>query len=321
MTYVNQGLIQPADYVNRVNNINTIWGAGGGNTGYGQNTISGVVSQELITAAQWLSLFNTIQLAALQQGSAIQAMPAPTTGDVISVVAAVDSNLTVVNNQKLYAAANGAQYATITGANSYLTGTGTGPWKLFFNQQITWSTVNAARYFFNAGGRIKIETSKTSTGQLGDPDWNNLATTLMGDIYVTAGNTAGYNIAGQTYFGVDRVGGSGTPTVQVSNAGWYQLTPAAAFTTVYQQFSNTAPYNNNSISVLISKNAAQTQLNIQVIWDNREGDSITGGTAASGATPGTAPCTVVSYFPPSTTYLTNTWGTPVITGSVSLVFG
>jgi hypothetical protein len=321
MTYVAQGLIQPADYSNRINTLNTIWGAGGGDTGYGQAELSGVVSGDLVTANQWFGLFNTIELASLQQGSPILSMPTPTTGSLISAIGNVDTNLVTINTRRLYASANGAQYTAWTGTNSQTAASGQGPWTLTFNSQVTWNSINAARYFFNGGGRIKIETSKTSTGQLGDADWNNLASTLMGDIYITAGNTAGYSIAGQTYFGVDKVGGTGTPSVLVSNAGWYQLTPAAAFTTVYRQFSNTAPYNNNSIRVLISKSASQTQLNISVIWDNREGDPISGGTAPSGATPGTAPCTIVTYFPPSTTYISNTWGTPTIVGSVSLTFG
>jgi hypothetical protein len=221
----------------------------------------------------------------------------------------------------LSAAANGNQFTAYTGTNSRTSNIGTGPWTLTFDSIVTFDSLNQARYFFNGGGRIKIETSKTSTGQLGDADWNYLSSTLAGDIYISAGNVSGYNIAGQTYYGVDKIGGTGTPSLLVSNAGWYQLTPAAAYIPVYRQFSQTSPYNNNSITVNISRNAAQTQLNIQVIWDNREGDAITGGTAPSGATPGTAPCTIVTYFPPSNTYISQTWGTPQINGSVSLTFG
>ena len=42
-------------------------------------------------------------------------------------------------------------------------------------------------------------------------------------------------------------------------------------------------------------------------------DPISGGTASTGATPGTAPTTICTYFPPSTTYLTTaSWGTPTV---------
>ncbi len=46
------------------------------------------------------------------------------------------------------------------------------------------------------------------------------------------------------------------------------------------------------------------------------GAAISGGTATTGITFGTAPATVGTYFPPETTYLTNTWGTPTVASSV-----
>lgn len=321
MTYVAQGLIQPTDYNSRVTTLNTSWANGANDFGYGQTGLSGVSPGTTVTSAQWSSLFNTITAMATHQGTAIFNMPNPSTGSLIAAVNDLDGNLALISANRLSAALNGTQFTAYTGTNSQTSSTGTGPWTLTFSSTVTFANQNEARYFFNAGGRIKIETSKTSTGLPGDSDWNFLASILMGDIYITAGNVSGYNIAGQTYFGIDKIGGSGTPSLLVSNAGWYQLTPAAAFVPVYRQFSTTAPYNNNSITVSVSKNAAQTQLNIQVVWDNREGDNISGGTAAAGPVPGTAPCSIVTYFPPSTSYISQTWGTPQINGTVNLTFG
>ena len=45
--------------------------------------------------------------------------------------------------------------------------------------------------------------------------------------------------------------------------------------------------------------------------------TISGGTATTGITFGTAPATVVTYFPPESTYITNTWGTPTVASTVS----
>jgi hypothetical protein len=53
------------------------------------------------------------------------------------------------------------------------------------------------------------------------------------------------------------------------------------------------------------------------LWSNSDSDPITGGTAASGATPGTAPCTIVTYYPPETTNLTSTWGTPTVAATTT----
>jgi hypothetical protein len=46
-------------------------------------------------------------------------------------------------------------------------------------------------------------------------------------------------------------------------------------------------------------------------------DAITGGTATTGITFGTAPATVVTYFPPATTYIANSWGTPTIAATTA----
>jgi len=46
-------------------------------------------------------------------------------------------------------------------------------------------------------------------------------------------------------------------------------------------------------------------------------DNISGGTATTGISFGTAPATVVTYFPPSTTYLSASWGIPTVAASVA----
>jgi hypothetical protein len=45
--------------------------------------------------------------------------------------------------------------------------------------------------------------------------------------------------------------------------------------------------------------------------------NITGGTATTGISFGTAPSTVVTYFPPETTYLSNVWGAPTVASTVA----
>lgn len=91
----------------------------------------------------------------------------------------------------------------------------------------------------------------------------------------------------------------------------------AAATEIYKQFSPTAPYTSDYIRYTAAVNAGRTTLTIVAEWVGVDGDPISGGTAASGGTAGTAPCTLVTYYPPSTTYLTNTWGTPTVAATVS----
>jgi hypothetical protein len=90
---------------------------------------------------------------------------------------------------------------------------------------------------------------------------------------------------------------------------------------IYKQFDSVYTYTNNFIQISASK--TDTVITLTTVWSDA-GDAtpfgstndISGGTATSGITFGTAPATVVTYYPPSTTYLTSTWGTPTVAASV-----
>jgi hypothetical protein len=321
MTYTSGGLIQATDYNGFVSttsgaNVNNVWSTGSSDAGWGQPALSTVSATNTITATQWATLVNTLTNMGGQTGTTITARAAPTAGTVISVLAAINTDLTNITTNRQNAVANGTQFTGWTGTNSKTAAT-SGAWTITFTNTVTFASADAARYFFNAGGRIKIDVSKTSTGATGDPEWNDLANTLCGDIFITGG-TATQTIAGTNYTGTTRIGGSASPNILATTTGWYDLTPGAAATIVYKQFADTAPYTNNFIQHSIARNAGSTALTITTLWSNPEGDPISGGTAASGATPGTAPCTIVTYFPPSTTFLsTASWGTPTVAATTA----
>jgi hypothetical protein len=233
--------------------------------------------------------------------------------------------LTAITSARGNAIANGTQYVTWTGnsAKTTATGSGTSAWTITFTHTITFASANAARYFFNAGGRIKVEFNKSSTGTEADDEWNDLATTLCGDIYITGG-TATQTIAGTAYTGTTKTGGTGTPSTLATTTGWYDL--LTTDTLLYQQYADTAPYTGQYIAVNAKTAGTGTQLVLTTTWVDPGGssagssDDITGGTdtASPFSSFGTAPATVVTYFPPSSTYLTTaSWGTPTIAASVS----
>ena len=77
-------------------------------------------------------------------------------------------------------------------------------------------------------------------------------------------------------------------------------------------------YSGNYVEVT----AAYTAPNLTFVttWHSPAGNSavnISGGTATTGIAFGTAPATIVTYFPPETTYLANTWGTPSVASTVA----
>ena len=316
MTYTVGQLIQATDYNGFVStnvgaNVNVVW-----NTGYGQTAISTVSAAGTITAAQWASLVNTITSLGAHTVTPLTARSAPTAGTTIAVLADVNSDLGRIFSNRYNAVSSGSQYTGWTGTNSKTSNTSGANWTITFTNTVTWASADAATYFFNAGGLIKIDVSKTSTGELGDAEWNDLANTLSGDIYISGLATA-HTIAGVSYTGTTRIGGSLSPSIYSTGTGWDALTAGAGGTIVYKQFADTAPYTSNFIQHTIAKGAGSDTLVITTLWSNADSDVISGGTAASGATPGTAPCTIVTYYPPETTNLSVTWGTPTVVASTT----
>jgi hypothetical protein len=333
MTYSVGGLIQATDYNGFASttsgaNVNNVWGVGSTDTGYGQSTTLATVSAGgTVTATQWASLVNRISSMASHQGTTITARTAPVAGNLIQVLAAVNTDLTAITNARGNAVANGTQYGTFSGTTSKTsaTGSGTTAWTITFTHTITFASANAARYFFNAGGRIKWETSKTSTGTVADTEWNDLANTLVGDIFITGG-TGTQTIAGTAYTGTTKSGGTGTPNTLTTTTGWYDLTTGD--TLIYKQFADTAPYTGSYIQINAKTAGSGTQLVLTTVWADPGGsgagstDAITGGTGVSSPATSigaaTAPTTLVTYFPPSSTYLTEaSWGTPTIAATVA----
>ena len=330
MTYSSGGLIQAADYNGFVSsnsgaNVNGIWGAGTGDAGYGQTPLATVSAAGTITATQWATLVNTISSIASHQGTTITSRTAPVAGNTINILSNLNTDLTTLTTNRGNAAANGVQYGTFSGTTSKTAGTGSGSsaWSITFTHTITFANANAARYFFNAGGRIKIDFGKTSTGTLADAEWNDLANTLCGDIYITGG-TATQNIGGTNYTGTTKIGGTGSPNILLTTTGWYDLTTGDSV--IYKQFADTAPYTGQYIQVAAKTAGSGTQLVLTTTWFDPGGsaagssDVISGGTATGSPNTtitGTAPTTLVTYFPPNNVYLTASWGTPTITASVA----
>lgn len=328
MSYISGGLIEASDYngftTDASTGLNRFWSTGSTTSGWGQTAVSAVSVGATVTATNWATLVNTLSSAGSQTNTAITSRSAPTTGTLIEILSNVSTDIQNINTNRGNAALSGSQFTSWTGTSSKTTATGSGKnaWTITFTHTITWASADAARYFFNAGGRIKWETSKTSTGTDADEEWNDLANTLVGDLFITGGWTT-QTIAGTAYTGVTKSGGTGTPTTLLTTAGWYNLTTSD--TTIYQQFADTFPYTGQFIRVQARTASAGTQLILTTVWSDPgslstgyANDNISGGTATTGISFGTAPATIVTYFPPSSTYLTTaSWGTPTVAATTA----
>ena len=332
MTYSSGGLIQATDFNGFVStgspNINNVWSTGSTDSGWGQSALSTVSAGGTVTATNWASLVNTLASMGSQTGTTITSRSAPTAGQTISVLAAVATDITNCNTNRGNAAAVGSAYATWTGAIAKTTGTGTGTnaWSITWTQTVTFPSADQARYFWNAGGRVILNMSKTSTGTDNDPDWNTFVG-KVGDLsFVGRVNGAAQTLAGTVFTGTTRSGGTGgTQTTLATTTGWYSLTAGAAATTIFQLNDDVSPYTGDTIIVTAAKNAGSTVLTLTTTWNSTsragagQSTNISGGTdTASPFTAfGTAPAVLLRYVPPSTTYLSNSWGTPTLASSVA----
>jgi hypothetical protein len=334
MTYSSGGLIQALDFNTFVGNattgLNQIWSTGSGNKGWGQTAIANVSANTTVSvtgAIQWAQLVNVLSTTGAQSTTTITSRTAPVAGNIIAILANVQTDINNCTTNRGNATSSGTQFGTFSGTTSKTTATGSGQaaWTITFTHTVTFPSADQARYFWNAGGLVRLQYGKTSTGQDADSEWNQLAG-WCGSIYISGRvASAAQTIAGVSYTGTTRIGGTGgTQTTLLTTTGWYQLTTSPA--TIFQLNSSTAPYTGEFIRTTATATSS-TVLTLVTTWvsDGSSGAgttaNITGGTAtASPSTTisGTAPTTLVTYLPPSTAQgLTNTWGTPSIAASVA----
>lgn len=332
MAYSVGGLIEAADYNGFVNvsanNINKIWSTGSTDSGWGESALSTVSVGGTVTATNWASLVNTLTTMGSQTNTTITSRTAPVTGNTISILANVAADINSINTNRGNAALSGTTSTTFTGTTSKTAATAANSagWTITYTHTVTFGSANAARYFWNAGGLVRLDMSKTSTGTDKDPDWNTFVGTV-GTLYLSGRvNSAAQTIAGTSYTGFTRVGGSGTPSPNLTTTGWYSLTGGAAATTMWQLNSATSPYTGDYIRVTAAVDAGRTVLTLVTTWVDGgysgagKNNSISGGTATTSpfSTFGTAPTVLCRFVPPSSTYLTSAaWGTPTVAATVA----
>ena len=333
MTYSTGGLIQATDFNTFVStgspNLNNIWSTGSTDSGWGQTALSTVSSGGTVSATNWASLVNTLASAGSQTNTTITSRTAPTTGTLVQVLANVSADITSINTNRGNASVVGSTSTTWTGnaAKTTNTGSGTAAWTITWTQTVTFASADAARYFWNAGGRVYVTMNKSSTGLDSDADWNTFVGKVGTISFTGRVNSASQNLAGTVYTGTTRTGGTGgTQTTLATTTGWYSLTGGAAATEIFKLTNDLSPYTGDTIVITAAVNAGRTVLTLVTTWNSAartgagQNTQITGGTdtASPFTAYGTAPAVLTRFVPPSTTYLTTaSWGTPAVASSVA----
>ncbi len=315
MSYTQFNLIEATDFNTLVggnptttaNTLNATWATGGGTAGYGQTAVANVaVGNTVVATGQWNALVANTASAATHQGSSITSVTAPTAGGTITYLSAIPTNLQTIYSNRLNAATQGGTTAnTATFASTWSSA-------LTFTHTATFANGDAARYFFNSGGQIKMTVSHPAGTGI-NLLFNGLASNV-GTVVLSAPTSGTVSIAGTSYSGITKVGGGGnSPTVD-STKGYYGLTTANA--TVFTQTASTGPsgYLGTFIRFIVKSNGTQgsngdagSVITIYTIWD----EVPDGLVVSSGA------ATTMTLTPPETTNLANSWGTVTLAGTVT----
>jgi len=279
-------LISATDYNNIRDKIIAVLGIGATNQGYGQRIQSLAVigsstspTPNTVSKAQWDQLRFDIYNTLFHQTGTIPSITTASVGDVISYGLSNPNNqydnltnTAVVNRFNVGVGQFGETF-------SVATGTRTTPWKVSVTARVTVAfsggytvyqnngttrTATAAehaRHFFNAGGQIKIRSSRTggaATQQ--NNSWSTILTT-----------------AGTQSFG-GQIPRTGFGAANGDNFHRLDTTPRTYYTT-----TGSSAYSSNRYSLLASVNADSSSLFIDVTLDDPYVDPPVGIPPASSA--------------------------------------
>jgi hypothetical protein len=288
--------------------LNAVWATGGGTAGYGQTAVANVAAGQTVAAtSQWASLVTNTANSATHQGSSITAVSTPVAGGTITFLSAIPTNLSTIYTNRLNAASQGSTSAnTVTTASTW---SSIATW----THTATFANGDAARYFFNSGGQLKLTMSHPSGTGI-NLLLNNLASNV-GTVVMSAPSSGTITVTGTSYNGITKIGGGGNSPTISQNSGYYAMTTSNA--NVFTQTASTGPsgYLSTFVRVIAKSNGTQgsnsdagSVITIYTIWD----EVPNGLTVASGS------AVTLTAQAPETTNLSNTWGTITLAGSVSV---
>jgi len=310
MSYAQYGTIAASDYntlvggdpVTSSGTLNAVWATGGTNTGYGQTAEANVAAGDSVTATKWANLVNKTANSASHQGTSISSVTAPAAGGTVTYLSAIPTNLTTIYTNRLNATSQGTTTAnTATYASTWQAA-------LTFTHTVTFANANAARYFFNAGGQLKVTCAHANTATSINTLYNGLASNI-GTVVLSSPVTGSITVNSVSFNGITKVGGGGNAPTISTNTGYYALTTSNA--NVFTQLASTGPsgYLSSFIRIIaVSNGSPGATVTIYTVWDE----------VPDGLTVGTGSATTVTIVAPETTYLpTASWGTPTVSGTVT----
>jgi len=315
MSYAQGSLIEAQDY-NQILGANTstdtstihaVWAWGNGSRGYGQTPISQVSVASLVTATQWATLVNTVNSANLHIRNTSSGLTANTAGQVIGHSGGLPTAITLLNQDRLLFATNSAVVAnqsSLTAYPAWVVADTSATVTRSFGANVAFASPDAARFFFNAGGRLKFNCSAVNNVGAGS------RSAAVVDLFNFAGGIAtfGANTNG------GRTGTGGTLNSNDTTKGYYEATIANI--QLVSITSTTSLYTSDTVTITYRTNGTQGQHNdngtILSFWINITSGQGSGSPSVNDNI-NITPTVTVDVSAPETVNLTNTWGTVTVT--------
>ena len=222
--------------------------AGTGSTvyGWGQTHIPVAVAGEKITAAQWNLLFNGLINVANHTNVSLNATTqAIAAGESIAIRAAL---ITDIAAQAAAIAGSSTGATALTTSSALTTSNSSSNWVTNFTveQSVSFTNANTMRWFFNAGGKVRVVTSRTGNGGTSggattkDTNWTTL--------FAAVGNL---DIGGAA---TTRSGSGETLTTNGLANGFHDI--STSYVTLIKLTSDNSGYTSNTVEIFAKLNAA-----------------------------------------------------------------
>jgi hypothetical protein len=252
MAYTAGDTILDDEYNNFVNSssdpfgINHIGGTGSAQYGLGESAVAAVSAGDTINASQWNALFTAMDNVAGHTGDTITSTTAKSAGDTIAVISALQTDLATLAAS---VAAGSPNTTAVTTSSALQTPVSSATWYTSFTTEMsaTFSSADAMRHFFNAGGKVRVSAAVTGSGLAGDGTGPGMDASWTA-IYAAMGNL---DIASQA---TTRSGSGETLTTDGLANGFHDLTDS--YTTLIVLSDDTYPYASNNIKVEAKLDAA-----------------------------------------------------------------
>lgn len=186
MTYSSGQRILASDYNTFLASVSSVYGIGNGDSGYGQTAVNQdpISIGDPVRAAEWTALRTMMVVCATHQGTSTSGLiSSPSVGGPVSASAAMTTIVQNLTTNRLTASSAGM---TLTNAAHTVTRSSTWSTTIDTTVDVIFASEDAARFFFNSGGELRIRFGHPNGTSGQDDVWRTIFGSSIGTITMTA---------------------------------------------------------------------------------------------------------------------------------------